>query len=378
MNCSTAFICAAACREPFGWRIPSDIFLNWGYWMKCWRSGAGIVWAILLLIKGGVFPLFGDAFFSDFAQEFQADLLWDERRQIGMIFSAEGKKIVFSPDCDFLIIDYNQKKTIDYIKKEGKGFLFGPSAEKAVRQFLENSRSERTPVRVKAIIIDAGHGGKDPGAVAGQTLPGRGGPLTEKEVTLDVALRLEDKIRREFPDIPIVMTRTTDVYPDLKERTEIANRVAGGKDDLVLFVSIHVNSSINKSASGFEVWFLSQDVRRDVVPEEVKQDVDDSVLPVITDLFDHEITMESRLLSKLICDGLERSVGDVSRNRGIKEEEWFVVKYAKMPAVLVEVGFISNENEMKMLADGEYCDKIAEGVFTGIKDFMVGFAAVEE
>ena len=307
--------------------------------MKCWRSGAGIVWAILLLIKGGVFPLFGDAFFSDFAQEFQADLLWDERRQIGMIFSAEGKKIVFSPDCDFLIIDYNQKKTIDYIKKEGKGFLFGPSAEKAVRQFLENSRSERTPVRVKAIIIDAGHGGKDPGAVAGKTLPGRSGPLTEKEVTLDVALRLEDKIRRE---------------------------------------SIHVNSSINKSASGFEVWFLSQDVRRDVVPEEVKQDVDDSVLPVITDLFDHEITMESRLLSKLICDGLERSVGDVSRNRGIKEEEWFVVKYAKMPAVLVEVGFISNENEMKMLADGEYCDKIAEGVFTGIKDFMVGFAAVEE
>ena len=346
--------------------------------MKCWRSGAGIVWAILLLIKGGVFPLFGDAFFSDFAQEFQADLLWDERRQIGMIFSAEGKKIVFSPDCDFLIIDYNQKKTIDYIKKEGKGFLFGPSAEKAVRQFLENSRSERTPVRVKAIIIDAGHGGKDPGAVAGKTLPGRSGPLTEKEVTLDVALRLEDKIRREFPDIPIVMTRTTDVYPDLKERTEIANRVAGGKDDLVLFVSIHVNSSINKSASGFEVWFLSQDVKRDVVPEEVKQDVDDSVLPVITDLFDHEITMESRLLSKLICDGLERSVGDVSRNRGIKEEEWFVVKYAKMPAVLVEVGFISNENEMKMLADGEYCDKIAEGVFTGVKDFMVGFAAVEE
>lgn len=346
--------------------------------MKCWRSGAGIVWAILLLIKGGVFPLFGDAFFSDFTKEFQADLLWDERRQIGMIFSAEGKKIVFSPDCDFLIIDYNQKKTIDYIKKEGKGFLFGPSAEKEVRQFLENSRSERTPVRVKAIIIDAGHGGKDPGAIAGKTLPGRSGPLTEKEVTLDVALRLEDKIRREFPDIPIVMTRTTDVYPDLKERTEIANRVAGGKDDLVLFVSIHVNSSINKSASGFEVWFLSQDVKRDVVPEEVKQDVDDSVLPVITDLFDHEITMESRLLSKLICDGMEQTIGDVSRNRGIKEEEWFVVKYAKMPAVLVEVGFISNENEMKMLADGEYCDKIAEGVFTGIKDFMVGFAAVEE
>ena len=165
--------------------------------MKCWRSGAGIVWAILLLIKGGVFPLFGDAFFSDFTKEFQADLLWDERRQIGMIFSAEGKKIVFSPDCDFLIIDYNQKKTIDYIKKEGKGFLFGPSAEKEVRQFLENSRSERTPVRVKAIIIDAGHGGKDPGAIAGKTLPGRSGPLTEKEVTLDVALRLEDKIRRE-------------------------------------------------------------------------------------------------------------------------------------------------------------------------------------
>ena len=195
---------------------------------------------------------------------------------------------------------------------------------------------------------------------------------------MDVALRLEDKIRREFPDIPIVMTRTTDIYPDLKERTEIANRVAGGKDDLVLFVSIHVNSSINKSASGFEVWFLSQDVKRDVVPEEVKQDVDDSVLPVITDLFDHEITMESRLLSKLICDGMEQTIGDVSRNRGIKEEEWFVVKYAKMPAVLVEVGFISNENEMKMLADGEYCDKIAEGVFTGVKDFMVGFAAVEE
>lgn len=348
--------------------------------MKCWKNGAAIILLLLLLLtEGGAAAYAADAVSTDFETEFGADILWDERRHVGMILSAEGKKIVFSPDCDFLIIEYNQKKTIDYIENnQGKGFRFGPLAEKEIRAFLENSRNSRTPVRVKAIIIDAGHGGKDPGAVARVLLPGRKEFLTEKDVTLDVALRLEDKIHRDFPEIPIVMTRTTDVYPDLKERTEIANQVAGGKDDLVLFISVHVNSSINTSASGFEVWFLSQDVKRDVVPEEVKKDVDDTVLPVITDLFDHEITMESRLLSKLISDGMEKTIGGISGNRGIKEEEWFVVKHAKMPAVLVEVGFISNEKEMKMLADGEYCDKIAEGIFTGIRQFMTGFTAVEE
>lgn len=349
--------------------------------MKYWRNGAGIILlTVLLLTDAGLITAYAaEAVSSDFETEFGADILWDERRQVGMILSAEGKKIVFSPDCDFLIIEYNQKKTIDYIRKnKGKGFCFGPLAEKEVRAFLKGSRESRSPVRVKAIIVDAGHGGKDPGAVAKVLLPGRKMPLTEKEVTLDIALRLEDKIRSRFPDIPVVMTRTTDIYPDLEERTEIANRVTGGKDDLVLFVSVHVNSSISTAAAGFEVWFLSQEVKRDVVPEEVKQDIDDAVLPVITDLFDHEITLESRLLSKLISDGMDRSIGDVSRNRGIKEEEWFVVKHAKMPAVLVEVGFISNEKEMKMLADGEYCDKIAEGIFTGINDFMTGFAAVEK
>lgn len=333
---------------------------------------------IFLLIEGALTAAFGDVPSSVWEEEFKADVIWDERRQLGTILSTEGKKIIFSPDCDFLIIDYNQKKKIDYIKKErGKGFVFGKLAEKEVRSFLEKSRQQRTPVRVKAVIIDAGHGGKDPGAVARKLLPGREQPLTEKEVTLDVALRLENKIRQEFSDIPIVMTRTTDVYPDLKERTEIANEVTGGKDDLVLFVSIHANASINTQVSGFEVWFLSQDVRRDLVPEEVKKGIDDAVLPVITDLFDHEVTIESRLLSKLICDGLEKTIGQYSPNRGIKEEEWFVVKHAKMPAVLVEVGFISNEKEMKMLADSQYCDKIAEGIFEGIKEFMVGFASTE-
>lgn len=347
--------------------------------MKCWKSGV-VIFLLQILLLFEVESIYASEIVSaDLEKEFGVDWLWDERRQVGMLFSAEGEKIIFSPDCDFLIINYNQKKTIDYIEKiQGKGFRFGPIAEKEVRAFLEESRRARLPVRVKAIIIDAGHGGKDPGAVARVRLPGRKEMLTEKEVTLDIALRLENKIQRSFPTVPIVMTRTTDVYPDLEERTKIANQTGGGKDDLVLFVSIHVNSSINAAASGFEVWFLSQDVKRDVVPEEVKRDVDNSVLPVITDLFDHEVTMESRLLSKLISEGMDKTIGKLSANRGIKEEEWFVVKHAKMPAVLVEVGFISNEKEMKMLAEDEYCDKIAEGIFSGIRDFMIGFDAIEE
>lgn len=218
------------------------------------------------------------------------------------------------------------------------------------------------------IVIDAGHGGKDPGAV------GANGTL-EKEITLEIAKRLKDMIESRT-NMAVMLTRYDDTFIKLRRRTEIANNA---KADL--FVSIHCNASHDRRARGTETYFLSRakndaakatELRENKViefevPEHGKPPADILEL-MLWDMVANEYHRESSLLAERVQDALSEKLN--LRSRGGKQAGFYVLMGAAMPAILVEAAFISNPNEELKLKTPQFQKKIAEGIYDGIVEFI--------
>ncbi|HPE88271.1 MAG: N-acetylmuramoyl-L-alanine amidase [Spirochaetaceae bacterium] len=236
--------------------------------------------------------------------------------------------------------------------------------------FAERDAERASHFSVAAILIDPGHGGKDPGAI-GEFGSGKDRlRVAEKDVVLAIGREVYDRLVERWPDKRILISRGGDTFPTLDERVEMANDVQLGINEAIIYVSIHANASFNKAASGFEVWYLNPEYRRSVVDPKKAEGVDEHVLPILNAMLEEEYTTESVFLAKGILGGLDRGVGDVSVNRGLRAEEWFVVRNAKMPSVLVEVGFVTNEDEAKRLSDPDHLRKLGDGIYNGIVEFV--------
>ena len=215
------------------------------------------------------------------------------------------------------------------------------------------------------VSLDAGHGGHDPGAI------GRAG-LREKSVTLDITRRLRDLLEQE--GFRVVMTRDQDRFISLSQRSEVANRQ---KADL--FVSIHANASRRRSISGFEVYYLSEatdDHARAIeaaenalLPSEVGESTPKGTQAIVWDLLYTEYRAESTELAAQVCRGLTKSQIP-SQNRGVKSARFAVLKGARMPAILIEVGFVSHLAEEARLRTATYRQRVAEGIRNGILAFQ--------
>jgi N-acetylmuramoyl-L-alanine amidase len=135
-----------------------------------------------------------------------------------------------------------------------------------------------------------------------------------------------------------------------------------------------VNSSLDKKAAGFEVWYLNPGYRRLVLSQTPGgEDVSKELFSIFNTMMEEEFTTESILIAKFVLEGLQTQVGSQSHSRGIKPEEWFVIRNANMPSVLVEMGFVSNREEAELLSDSAYLNKIAAGIYNGIVDFVRHF-----
>lgn len=241
----------------------------------------------------------------------------------------------------------------------------------AKMQDFFSAYSDRFSYRVGAILIDPGHGGKDPGATGSYESGGKTVSVREKDVVLSVAQSLYEPLRSRYPDKKILLTRSGDTYPSLEDRVNMANAVELAEHEAVLYVSIHANAAFNKDSSGFEVWYLSPDYRRTVIDEDA---VDSSeILPILNSMMEEEFTTESILIAKSILDGLEAQIGGESKNRGLKAESWFVVRNARMPSVLIELGFVTNPTEVRLLNDPGYLQKCATGIYNGLVNFISYF-----
>jgi N-acetylmuramoyl-L-alanine amidase len=213
---------------------------------------------------------------------------------------------------------------------------------------------------VSRIVIDPGHGGHDPGAQA------RG--LNEADLTLDIALRLEKLLQKE-PGLEVVLTRRTDVYIPLEERTAIANRE--GAD---LFLSIHANTSRNKSARGVETYFLSfagsADAEAVAARENSAHAGEMHKLPdIIRAITLNNKLDESRDLAGMVQEALVtrlRRSSKAVQNRGVKKAPFVVLIGAEMPSVLAEVSFMSNRQELALLKTAAYKNRIAEALHAAV------------
>ncbi len=218
---------------------------------------------------------------------------------------------------------------------------------------------------IRKIVIDPGHGGKDPGARS------RRG-LREKDIVLKVSKLLAQKLHKRL-GCEVILTRSRDVFIPLEQRTAIANMKRAD-----LFISIHVNSSPNRRAKGIETYYLNfasdKEAMRVAAMENAASTRSLSELQdLLKNILLYSKVEESSRLAKYVQDEMIHTLRRRYRrikNRGIKTAPFVVLIGTRMPAVLVEIGFISNKYEEKLLRDSRYLDTVAEGLARGIEHYM--------
>jgi N-acetylmuramoyl-L-alanine amidase len=213
---------------------------------------------------------------------------------------------------------------------------------------------------VARIVIDPGHGGHDPGAIANR---GR-----ESEIVLDIALRLE-KLLLKQKGIDVVLTRRTDVFIPLEQRTAIANR-----EDADLFLSIHANVGRNTAANGVETYFLNFATNPEAEAVAARENAGTGMamhsLPdIVRKIALNNKIDESRDLASVVQASLYRGIRQqnaAARNRGVKQAPFVVLIGAQMPSVLAEVSFLTNKKDASLLRTAAYRQRIAQSLFDAI------------
>lgn len=315
------------------------------------------------------------------AKDMGATLEWDALRDTGVL-SVGDDRIAIGVGVDSALINYRLKVSIDApVRRDGAVWLTRTAIDaigKGVRDDRLAHAGER--MRVSSFLIDPGHGGEDPGASGSFKDGSRIVTLREKDVTLAIALKLGEMLRSAYPDRTVVYTRTTDATVSLEKRPEIANAILDKTADTVLYVSLHINSSpLEKTSTrGFQVWYLPPTYSRPVLNKDSVAPEDQDILPIMNSMREEEITLETVLLAQEIRAGLAQSVGDRTEDRGLFQNDWAVVRNARMPAVLLELGFINNPEEAKRLADPAYLKDVARGIYSGISGFISRFERNQE
>jgi N-acetylmuramoyl-L-alanine amidase len=313
----------------------------------------------------------------------KATLQWDPETETGYLdLSGEamgdpGDRIIFTLGSPWMVVNYREKIRTGGVRRSEGQLVFPDETLEALEHYFDLRALRRVLPRVAAILIDPGHGGKDSGAIG--YFPGKDGEqrLLEKDVVLDVAKGLYRMLSSAYPDKQIFLTRDNDRYLKLEERTEIANNVDLGKNEAIIFVSIHANAAFNRNAKGYEVWVLPGDYRRTLIDNNELDDESRAIAPILNVLLEEEYSIESVALARNVLQGFDAQVGDVTENRGIREESWFVVRKAKMPSILIELGYLTNREEARLLSDESYLRKLTMGIYTGIRSFVADFESTK-
>ena len=233
---------------------------------------------------------------------------------------------------------------------------------------------------IKTIVLDAGHGGKDPGNLGTKRYK-----TTEKDIALDVTLLVGEYLKNAFPYIEVLYTRDDDSFPELYERTEFAN-----KNKADLFVSIHCNANENGSAHGSDSWVMG--THKNAANLKVAQKENASIL--LEDNYEEKYSgfdpsspesylalglrqnahlNESLMLAKNVQDEFRTRVGRV--DRGVKQSGFWVISFTTMPSILIEMGFLTNPKEEDFLNSAQGKDYMASAIYRAIKKYI---ATVED
>ena len=240
--------------------------------------------------------------------------------------------------------------------------------EPATRKPLQTANNMGAPTAVpnglRKVVLDPGHGGKDPGA------SGPGG-IAEKEIVLSIAKKLAVKLKTEM-GTEVVLTRKEDRFVPLEDRTLLAN-----SEDADLFISLHVNASPNADARGIETYYLDNTTDEAAIRLAARENATSrknisDLQFILSDMMQNmkledSITLAHRLQTALVS-GMSKFMGDV-KDLGVKKALFHVLVGARMPSVLVEMFFITNKNESRAMADANYQDAMVDALFEGIQKY---------
>ncbi len=304
----------------------------------------------------------------EFLQKTGASMRWDPLRHLGEL-SKNGKTVIFRSGDPWMILNGRKLFVTGTVLEEQGKLVFSREAADTLFH-IYGIQTASSPYRLTTILIDPGHGGRDSGALRHWKSDGVLIPLAEKDIVLDISLRLAEKLRRLYPGKDILLTRDRDKYPSLEERIQTANSIPLDSKEGMIYISIHANASLNPRAEGYEVWYLPKNYRRNLIDNSAFPREAEAIAPIINALWEEEFTHESIRLADMVLEEFQIQLGDNVPNRGRREESWFVVRNAKMASILLEVGFITNSDEAARLRTPEYLRLITEGIYNGIRRFV--------
>ena len=238
-------------------------------------------------------------------------------------------------------------------------------------------------LRLNTIVLDPGHGGKDPGCISQDKR------TQEKDLTLTISKKLAEKIRKQYPEMKVLLTREKDVFVALRDRAQFAT-----KNNANLFISVHINAASNRSANGFAAYILGQSSNKNTDTYAFNMDVvtrENSVIyleedsTVYGDLNDN--SPEAQIMSQFLYNAFrEQSLGfaevvndrmktPFKRSYGVQQANFQVLREASMPAVLLELGFISNAGDLALLRADKSIDQMVDNLFKAFCDYKTKYDA---
>ena len=225
---------------------------------------------------------------------------------------------------------------------------------------------------ITTVIIDPGHGGRDPGVTAVYYMNGGLVKLLEKDITLQLAMILSEKIKQVRPKINVVFTREEDISLTLEERADISNAIPLKNGKTALFISLHANNAPeNPRRNGYEIWYstYADGYYRQTLVNMSESIGDDTLNNIFRKVSNNSLSTKTEAFAQLLYVGLfENIYPTINRNR-ILEEEFFVLRNNSNIAVILETGYLSNRADAELLADENHLNKIADGIIKGIQYF---------
>ena len=339
----------------------------------------------IALLKGPTYTLNGAEYvpLNSVTSAYSLDYSWDSIAR-KLILHKNNSKVVVALGSKIALVDNVDYKLSHPIKMHHGTIVFprGFAENVLPNAFIKKYKKEVATKKLKAIcpyiigkiVIDPGHGGKDPGAL--------GWGAREKDITLDISKRLKRHLERNC--IEAKLTRSIDHFISLWRRADIAN-----KENADFFVSIHANAARAKSAKGFEVFYLSEAVddnaRAIAAAENAALKYEDSSFgntkpstnleATLWDITNSENRVESIELAKYITRSAQQSLS--TKDRGVKAARFYVLKGARMPSILIEVGFISNSQEAAKLKSPTYRELVAKSIAEGISNYKREYEKTE-